>query len=175
MVLLALPVLTIMSPFIQMFPVGLGLKLLMASSVLVSLIFGLSIAILGFYKHKNRYAYLLFFISVILLISAHINADFTEEQPKPNSLLYYFDTDSNEAVWATYDNILDPWTKVYLSDNPDDNHALSKTIFGSKYNTAFNASKKADLKAINQADITVKKDTIIANQKIGRASCRERV
>jgi len=165
MILLVLPVLTIMSPFVQMFPVGLGLKLLMASSVLVTLIFGLSISIFGSYQHKNKWAYLLFFITGVFFISAHLKASFNDERPKPNSLVYYFDTDSNEALWTTYDNILDPWTKAYLSDKPDSNHAITKTTFASKYNTGFSFSKKAEIKPIKQPYIDIKKDTIIGNKR----------
>lgn len=165
MVFLALPVLTIMSPFIQMFPVGLGLKLLLASSVLVTLIFGLLIAVFGFYRYKSRWSYFVFFVTGILFISAHLNSGFNEEHPKPNSLVYYFDTDSNEAVWTTYDHILDPWTQTYLTEKPDSNHAITKTSFGSKYNTGFSYSKKADIKALEQAFIDIKSDTIIGNKR----------
>ncbi|MEO8934654.1 MAG: M28 family peptidase [Xanthomarina sp.] len=165
MLVLALPVLTIMSPFVKMFPVGLGLKMLLASSVLVSLIFGMIIAILGFYRHKKRGSYLLFFITAILFISAHFNANFNDDRPKPNSLLYYLDTDTDEAVWATYDKILDSWTKAYLSDKTDDDHSFTKTTFGSKYNTAFSYSKKASIKALPQAQIDIKSDTIIGDQR----------
>ncbi|MCX7548521.1 M28 family peptidase [Xanthomarina sp. F1114] len=165
MVLLALPVLTIMTPFVQMFPVGLGLKLLLASTVLVTLIFGLLIAIFGFYRHKNRWSYFLLFIAAILFISANLQSGFNEDRPKPNSLVYYYDTDINEAVWTTYDNILDPWTKAYLTDKPDSNHDITKTTFGSKYNTGFSYSKKAQIKAIRHPYIDIKRDTVIGNNR----------
>ena len=165
MVLLALPVLTIMSPFIKMFPVGLGLKLLLASSVLVTLIFGLLIAILGFYRHQKRWSYLMFIISAIFFISAHLKSNFNEDRPKPNSLVYYFDSDTNEAVWATYDELLDPWTQAYLTGKPDKDHALTKTTFGSKYNTAFTYSKKANIKPLEQPNIEIKKDTVIGDNR----------
>ncbi|HLV13865.1 MAG TPA: M28 family peptidase [Xanthomarina sp.] len=165
MVFLALPLLSIMTPFIQMFPVGLGLKLLMAASVLVSLIFGLCLPIFGFYRHKNRWSYLLFFITGILFVSAHLQSDFNEERPKPNSLIYYLDTDNNDAVWASYDKLLDPWTKAYLSDHPDSDHAITKTNFGSKYNTGFSFSKKAELKSIAPPFVDIKTDTLIGEQR----------
>ncbi|MCX7551485.1 M28 family peptidase [Xanthomarina sp. F2636L] len=165
MVLLTFPVLTIMSPFIKMFPVGLGLKLLLASSVLVTLIFGLLLTVFGSFRHKNRWSYVLFLITISVFISAHLNSSFNDEHPKPNSLVYYFDTDINEAVWATYDNILDPWTEAYLTKTPDTDHAISQTTFGSKYNTRFNFSKKAHIKPINKPYVDVQKDTIIGEDR----------
>ncbi|WP_370100348.1 M28 family peptidase [Xanthomarina gelatinilytica] len=165
MTFLTFPVLTIMSPFVQMFPVGLGLKLLMASTVLVTLIFGLLIPVFGFFRHKNRWSYALFLITICVFISAHLNSSFNNEHPKPNSLVYYFDTDINEAVWATYDNILDPWTETYLTNTPDTKHAITKTTFGSKYNTPFSYSKKANIKPIKQPYVDVKKDTIIGEYR----------
>ncbi|GGG35263.1 M28 family peptidase [Bizionia arctica] len=163
--LLAFPALTILSPFIQMFPVGLGLKLLLASTILVTLIFGLLIAVLGFFKYKNRWSYLLFISAIGIFIFAHLNSAFNEEHPKPNSLVYYLDTDIDDAVWASYDNILDPWTKAYVSESPDTEHAISKTTFGSKYNTSFNFSKKANIKPIKQPFIDIQKDTIIGEER----------
>ena len=55
MALLCFPVLMIISPFVKMFPVGLGLKILFVSSILVVLIFGLLLPVFGFFKHKNSY------------------------------------------------------------------------------------------------------------------------
>ena len=165
MSLLAFPLLTIMSPFVKMFPVGLGLKLLIASTVLVTLMFGLLIGVFGFFKHKKRWAFLLLIIALGIFISAHYNASFSNETPKPNSLVYMLDVDKNEAVWASYDNQLDPWTEAYLSSNPDTNQAISKTKFGSKYNTGFKYSKKADKKSVNLPETNILKDTIIGENR----------
>jgi len=55
MALLLFPVLTIMVPFTKMFPVGLGLKMLFATTILVSLIFSLSISVFGFFQQLGLF------------------------------------------------------------------------------------------------------------------------
>lgn len=165
MALLLFPTLWILVPFVQMFPVGLGLKVLVATTVLVSLIFSLCMSVFGFSRYKNRWAYLLFIVAIGCFISAHMNSNFNEEQPKPNSLIYYYDMDQDKAVWATYDALLDPWTKTYLSDSPTANDSLSKYNSTSKYGTKISYTHNAIIKPLALPYIDIKKDTIIGNQR----------
>jgi hypothetical protein len=165
MTLLLFPTLLILSPFVKMFPVGLGLKTIIATTILVSLIFSLCIGVFGFYRYKNRWSYILFLLAIGCFVSAHLNSDFNAENPKPNSLVYYLDTDKEEAVWATYDHMLDPWTEAYLTESPDTDHDITKTTFGSKYNTGFSYSKKANIKPIKHPYIDIQKDTIIGENR----------
>lgn len=160
MALLLVPLLTIMSPFIVMFPVGLGLKTIIATTLLVSIMFSLCISVFGFSRYKNRWAYLLFIIAFGLFTAAHLKSGFNEERPKPNSLIYLYDADKNTAVWATYDKLLDDWTKSQLTDSPDifDTSTIS---FDSKYGTALTYSKTAEIKAINPIAVDKQQDTII--------------
>lgn len=160
MTLLIFPLLVIMSPFIVMFPVGLGLKLMISATLLVSLIFILSISVFGFLKHKNRWALLLFAASFGFMIAAHLNSSFDEHRPKPNSLVYLFDANKNTAVWATYDNVLDDWTKTYLTDTPEAFNNLDIS-FNSKYGTALAYSKTAEVQPIDPIKIEIGKDTLI--------------
>ena len=163
MSLLCIPVLFIIPPFIKMFPVGLGLKLLFVSAIFVVLVFGLIIPVFGFFKHKKRWAFILFFFGIIFLFKAHFNSGFKPETPKPNSLVYILNADDDSAIWATYDRILDSWTENFLGKNPDNASSLNKYTFGSKYASGFSSSKKALLKAIPQPKIEVSNDTIIGN------------
>lgn len=165
MVLLSLPVITIMAPFIKMFPVGLGLKILFVSCVFVVLIFGLLISVLGSFPKKNRLASLFLIASIFFLIQAHLNSKFNENTPKPNSLLYVLDANEKSAVWATYDNILDNWTKTYLTDNPEPASELQKNTISSKYKSGFTFTKQAELKSVSEPSITILKDTIISNNR----------
>lgn len=165
LVLLALPVITIMSPLVNMFPVGLGLNILFVSCVLVVLIFSLLISVLGSFPKKNQLAGLFFLATIFFLIQAHFNSKFTENTPKPNSLLYVLDTDEQSAVWATYDKMLDGWTKTYLTDNPEPASDLKENTIGSKYKSGFTYTKKAELKPISEPSINILKDTIIGDNR----------
>jgi hypothetical protein len=161
MAFLVLPALMILSPFVKMFPIGLGLKFLGASTLLSTLIFSLAIGVFGFFRRKNRWSYGLFFIALCFFIVAHLNSGFSEEHPKPNSLVYILDADDNSAMWATNDHILDDWTKDYLTDSPDRPVTLNKDTLSSKYNSAFTYTKKANIKPLKKPYIDKQLDTII--------------
>jgi len=162
--LLSVPVLVIISPLVKMFPVGLGLKILFVSAILVVLILGLLISVFGFFKHKKRLANLFLMLGIYFMFSAHFTSKFSETRPKPNSLLYVLNTNDNTAVWATYDDVLDSWTKKYLSDQPNQTSS-SQYTFGSKYKSNFSYIKQAPLKAILQPKIEVTLDTIMGDLK----------
>ena len=163
MTLLLFPTLLILAPFIKMFPVGLGLKTIIATTLLVSLIFSLCISVFGFSRFKNRWSYLLFLLALGCFISAHINSGFNEENPKPNSLVYILDTDTNSAIWATNDHLLDDWTKAYLTETPDEAGSLNKDTLQSKYKSVFTYTKKANIKPIKTPYVDKQLDTIIDN------------
>jgi len=161
--LLGFPVLMIMSPLVKMFSVGLGLKILFVSVIIVVLIAGLLISVFGFFKHKKRFATIFLLLGLYFLISAHFTSHFSETRPKPNSILYILDTNNNSAIWATYDDVLDSWTKNILGNEPDQSSNSSPFTFGSKYKSNFSFTKQAPLKAIIQPKIEMIKDTIIGD------------
>ena len=162
--LLTIPVLFIMPPFVKMFPVGLGLKIVFVSAVFVVLIFGFLLPVFGFFKHKKRWSYVFLCFGIILFFKAHFNSSFTENSPKPNSLVYNLNADTNEANWATYDYVLDSWTKNFLSKTPE-RITNTSTIFSSKYGTTLTYSKKAPLKALALPIIEITNDTVIENNR----------
>jgi len=163
--LLGFPVVLIILPLVKMFPIGLGLKILFVSAVLIVLIFGFLITVFGFLKHKNRWSLLFLVFGFVFLTTAHFNSKFTKETPKPNSLLYILDANEDTAVWATYDDILDPWTEHVLTDNPDVANTFKQNTIGSKYKSSFTYTKKAGLKNISKPKIEITHDTIINGQR----------
>lgn len=164
MTFLLFPLLMIMSPFLKMFPVGLGLKTIIATTLLISIMFSLCISVFGFSRYKNRWAYLLLIAAVGFFIAAHTTSNFNEERPKPNSLIYLYDADNHTAQWATYDITLDDWTKAHLTDKPEPFDA-SSINFDSKYGTKLSYSKEATVKPLKKPYVDIQKDTIIENIK----------
>ncbi|WP_417369666.1 M28 family peptidase [Gelidibacter japonicus] len=164
MTFLLFPLLMIMSPFLKMFPVGLGLKTIIATTLLISIMFSLCISVFGFSRYKNRWAYLLLIAAVGFFIAAHTTSNFNEERPKPNSLIYLYDADNHTAQWATYDITLDDWTKAHLTDKPEPFDA-SSINFDSKYGTKLSYSKEANVKPLKKPYVDIQKDTIIENVK----------
>lgn len=167
MVLLGAPAVLIFSPLIQFFPIGLGLKMLVASTVLTVLLFGLLLSVIGFYRYKRFLSIFFFILAMCFLVSAHFSSDFSETRPKPNSLVYYQDRDAEnqKAYWVTYDDILDNWTRGYLGENPEEASKYVVSSAGSKYNTGYTYASKAPLIYLPEFAIKINRDTLIDNNR----------
>ncbi|MEM9077336.1 MAG: M28 family peptidase [Bacteroidota bacterium] len=166
LVFLSLPAIFIYTPFIKMFPVGLGLKMLGASTLFCSLLFFLILPYFAQLKNKNQFAYLFIFLFVVLSISGHIQSDFNEERPKPSSLLYVQDIDKNEAIWATYDHVLVDWNSQYLSQDKKVPEPNEYQTISSKYRSNFTYVRNIPPKNIKLPLIDTLRDTIIENERI---------
>jgi len=166
LVILALPALWIYSPFIKMFPIGLGLKMMVTATLLTTLTFFLLLPIFGFYRNKNRLAVLGFILFVGFMISGHFNAGFTEENAKPTSLLYVIDADTNTAKWATYEHEISNWTAQYIGASTKVPEKLAYRNISSKYATGFTYVSDAPLKEITPLEIETTTDTIVGDERI---------
>jgi hypothetical protein len=164
-VLLSIPTLIILAPFIQLLPIGLGLKMLAASALFVVFTFFFLAPLFGQFPRKSAWGWLFFLIACGFFIKAHWQSDFEKGKGKPNSLLYIVDAQTNENYWATYDQVLDPWTKSYLGENPDPATELNKNTVASKYNSGFSYASKAPEKNIPKASFTFTRDTIIGEYR----------
>lgn len=162
--ILSIPSLIIIVPFIIMFPIGLGLKIVAGSAVLTVLVFGLLLPIFGSFPRKGFWALVLFLISIGFFIKASFNSGYAVGTAKPNSLLYVYNADTKKAVWTTYDLNLDSWTKMYLGENPKEATELNKNPLFSKYNSGFTYSAEADVKEISDPTISFLRDSIAGSQ-----------
>jgi hypothetical protein len=166
--LLAIPTLVILVPFIQMLPIGLGLKILVGSAVLTVLSFTLLLPIFGTYTKKGIWAAGFFIAAIGFFVKAHQASTYTNQQPKPNSLVYILNGDSNKANWATYDTNLDEWTKAYLGEKPKDGSALNSVKLYSKYGSQYTFMADAPVKKIARPTIEFLRDTVKGNQHLYR-------
>ena len=166
LLILALPAIWIYSPSIQMFPVGLGLKMLITSTIFTSLLFFLLVGIFGFYKQKQRWAMLALILAFGFFIGAHLSSDFDVDNPKPTSLLYVYDSNVGSAQWATYENVPSAWTLQYLGENRKAPEALGDKTISSKYSTGFTYVSEAPLKELEVPILEKSLDTIIGNTRI---------
>lgn len=166
MVFLGLPAIFTFAPFIMMFPVGLGLKMLVAATVFCTLLFFLVLPFFVQLKNKDRFTYLFLVLFVVFSISAHIKSDFNENRPKPSSLLYVKDEDQNEAIWATYDQVLIDWNNQYFGKNKTVSDPNEYRTIPSKYRSNFSYVAKAQKKAIELPLIDTVRDTTIGNNRI---------
>lgn len=164
--LLAIPALIVFFPFIKMFPIGLGLKILAGSAVLTILVFGLLLPVFGLFRRKGISALVLFAISLGFFVFAHFHSNYEAGKAKPNSLLYVYDVDKNKAEWASYDTNLDEWTKLYLGSKPKIATSLNTNPLYSKYHSNFTFSAPAPAKNILPPTIEFTTDTIIGKLRL---------
>ncbi|KAG1652294.1 Protein YeeZ [Nymphon striatum] len=163
---LGVPALFIFSPFIKMFPVGLGLKMMIATTIFVTLTFLLLLPVFGFYRKKKRLAYISLILFFGCMISAHFNSGFDKDNAKPTSLLYVLDADTNKAQWATYENTLSDWTTQYLDNSKKAPEQLSDNTISSKYSSNFTYVTDAPEKEITPMRVEKTRDTIVGNNRL---------
>ncbi|MFK5983423.1 MAG: M20/M25/M40 family metallo-hydrolase [Flavobacteriaceae bacterium] len=165
MTLLGALAIFLFAPHIQFFPVGLGLKMLMASTIFTVLLFGLLLPVFGFYKMKRGLSMIFYLLAIVFFVKAHMSSDFTPERQKPNSLIYYQDADKGESYWATYDEMRDDWTAGYLGEDPEEASKYIESASGSKYSSGYTYAVKAPKKDIPLFKTELKQDTIINGLK----------
>ena len=161
---LALPVLIIFSPFIKLFPVGLGLKMLVISAIFTVLLFGFLLPVFHQYKNKKSFVKLFIFIGVIAIFSASFQSSYSDDRKQPNSILYVLDANKNEAYWASYNTKTDDFTKQFLGENPI-KESYDGNGISSKYRTAIKLNSKAGIKSLEKPIINITLDTIVNNNR----------
>ncbi len=165
LVFLTLPAIAIFAPFVKMFPVGLGLKMLIATTILTTLLFILMLPLFGFYKNKGKLAILALLLFIGCMISAHSNSNFTEDKAKPSSLVYVLNANENKAKWATYDNYVTDWTSQYIGKDKIEPSNLDSRTISNKYDSRFSYVSNAPIKNILAPKIEKTLDTIINNKR----------
>lgn len=161
----SIPALIIIVPFIQMFPIGLGLKVLFGSAILTVLTFGLLVPVFGAFAKKGIWSLLFFALAIGFFVKAHYKSGYESGKAKSNSLLYVYNADTNKANWLTYDTNLDAWTKGYLGENPNEASALNETPLYSKYNSVLTYQADAPVKALAKPNIEFLENRIVGNQR----------
>lgn len=160
-----IPALLIIAPFIQMFPIGLGLKVLFGSAILTALTFGLLLPVFGSFRRKGMASLILFVLVIGFFAKAHYESGYELGKAKSNSLVYIMDADKNKATWSTYDTNLDEWTKTYLGENPKELTTLKGNTLTSKYNSSFTFSAAAPIKVLSRPIIEFLKDSVVAGNR----------
>ncbi|MEO8534479.1 MAG: M28 family peptidase [Flavobacterium sp.] len=163
--LFCIPALAIVAPFIVMFPVGLGLKILYGSAVLTVLTFGLLLPVFGAFSKKGIWTMLFFIISIGFFVYAGMHSCYEKGKAKSNSLLYVYNADTNSALWTTYDVNLDDWTKSYVGQTNQNAVGLNSLPISSKYNSTFTYSAIAPNVAVPKPTVTFIKDSVIGSNR----------
>lgn len=156
----SLPAIGLIIPLIQFFPIGLGMNMIVISTVLCALLFSLLFGFIGYLPFKRSLSVIVFLLGSTYIIVAHVNSDFNRNQPKPNSLVYLIDKTSQKAYWKTYDNSLDKWNKTFFEDTI----SQDKIALQSKYSTPFNKSASAQYVNFQSSRYNIRIDTLDNNR-----------
>ncbi len=157
----SIPALLILTPFIPMFPIGLGLKILFGSAMLTVLTFSLLLPVFGAFAKKGLWSALFLMLAIGFFAKAHYESGYEPGKAKSNSLVYLYDAETHKAHWITYDKNLDAWTKSYLGANPKEATAWTETPLFSKYDTQFTYATQAPVKQLAQPDIEFLQDSVV--------------
>lgn len=163
--ILGIPALLLIAPFIQMFPIGLGLKVLFGSAILTVLTFVLLLPVFDTFVKKGRWALSFLLISIGFFAKAHYESGYQKGKAKSNSIVYIYDADKNKAHWVTYDKNLDDWTKSYLGENPKEGVSYNETPLFSKYASKFTFATETTVKDLAKPTIEFLKDSVSGNQR----------
>lgn len=161
----AVPALFLITPFIQMLPIGLGLKSLFGSASLCVLTFGLLLPVFGCFSKKNIWSALFLLTSIGFFAKAHYYSGYEPAKAKSNSLVYLYNADTKKANWLTYDTNLDIWTKKYLGENPKEALKFNQNLLFSKYNSGFTYSANAPVKKLAKPTIAFLNDSIVGDNR----------
>jgi hypothetical protein len=163
--ILSIPALFLITPFIEMFPVGLGLKILFVSAILTTLTFTLLLPVFGDFAKKDSWAIFFLVISMGFIAKAHFESGYEKGKAKSNSLLYIYNADTHKANWVSYDKNLDVWTKAYLGKNPKQANSWEETPLFSKYGSTFTYATTAPLKELAEPTIEFLQDSVASNKR----------
>src|SRR5690625_4326789 len=153
--LLSIPCIFIFSPLVLFVPVALGLKMIFIAMLLFLLQFWMILAVFEHFKRKNWLGFLVLGLGVFFLVKAHLISEFSEDRPKPNSLVYTLDKEQNKAKWNTYDHIFDQWTQPYFTERKSAKGEQKDG--GSKYGENFTYTQSAPIRNIPGVKIDVEK------------------
>lgn len=157
----SIPALFLIAPFVQMLPIGLGLKTLFITSILTVLLFGLLLPVFSSFTRKGGSSLIFFILAIGFFVKADYNSNYEKGKAKSNSLVYFLDADKNKSYWTTYTTNLDDWTKQYLGSNPKNADELNTLSLPSKYNSGFSFMANAPLKELAKPSIEFLTDSIV--------------
>ena len=157
--ILSIPSVYIVAPLVKSFPVGLGLKILFVSAILVALLFGLLIPVLCANKSRKAFGRLSAFLTLVFFVVAFFNSGFSTDKKKPNSLVYVQNSNDSVAYWGTYNKVLDPFIQQKLGERPQKG-GIPSAETKSKYNTRFSYHQKAPFVSLPTAQVAIFRDTI---------------
>lgn len=115
--LILLPILPVFTPLAQLFPIALGLKMVVIASVFSLLILCTFLPIVFSLKGIGNLNKLFLIVSILSFGSAWFSSSFSEENKRPNSISYGLLKEEGKAFWLSYDQQIDEFTEQFLTND----------------------------------------------------------
>ncbi len=161
-VVLSIPLLYMLTPLINLFPVALGLGVLFISALFLVLMSGLLIPVLSISSVKRELKIGVGILSLLFFILATINSGFNEERKKPTNIVFYYNTDQDVSYWASRNTAVDEYVSQFLGENPERGRLPEEAGMRS---SAIRYHKKTENRDISPSEINVKLDTLISDER----------
>ncbi len=116
----ALPALLILGPLIYLFFVVMGLNAisLVITSILLTLLLGVSWPFLAMIQLSRDLTVLMLFIGLALITSGIAFSHPSRLHPRLDHLIYSLNADQHKAMWLSDDEQTDAWSQQYLGGHP---------------------------------------------------------
>lgn len=122
------------APVIYLIYIFLTLQMIavVASAILLGLLLLLSVQAFGLSAgvHRSWESGTLAAITVLLLVTGITLSRHTPEHPRPDSIVYSLNSDDNTAIWITYDQEIDDFTRQFLGTTLQQPHPVPNYLAG---------------------------------------------
>ncbi len=156
--LIALPMLLILVPLPGLFPVALGLRMVLVSTLLSALILMVLLPILAGYPGLKSLNKFFLILGLLTLASASYSSGFDKESRHPDSIVYLRKEQDSSAFWASRDRQPDAFTRQFLGEDPS-RADLGESLFRNGGQYGFTLHREAGRISLPATNVTVLSDS----------------
>lgn len=160
----SVPMLLIFVPQIELFPIALGLQMIVIATLISSLLLLVLLPVWSSYAGLRNLNKLFFVTALLFFISASYTSGFDEDSKRPDSILYVRNEASSKGYWGSRDSKTDEFTRQFLGENPQRNGITEKIIQDAGIGH-FNYHAPARSIELESSQVQILSDTIVSDQR----------
>ncbi|QBY03550.1 M28 family peptidase [Thalassotalea sp. HSM 43] len=156
--LLSLPVVIILAPLIASLIIGLGLNALYIGCILTVLVLSLLMPIIRINNSQSFTLWSSLLLALGCFAVSSWQAGYSAEQPKPSSINYLLNADSNKAYWFSHSKRLDSFSEQFIGAEANDVAANEwpQPLYPSYRRSTIRHFSEAEAKDLAKAKIAVR-------------------
>ena len=115
----SVPALILFTPLVYLVFVAMTLALSAATIIILGLLLALLVPHLNLMTASRKWLLPVgsWVVFAVFVIVGSLTSNFDAQHPKPNSIFYVMNADSQKAIWVSVDGRPDEWTEQFLSKN----------------------------------------------------------